>query len=160
MHRIQLTVLLLSGALFVSACERSASPPKGVAPTPRAQAVMSPEEAALVQVTALYVISSEVRKNIPQKWKDLEFAASRMSVDSSEKMKDAVEKIKSLNYKVTWGIEKMQIFEKNIDPDDFVIFESPSGHLKSTYGGEILKADPSEKKSEPASEQTDTAKLH
>ena len=59
---------------------------------------------------------------------------------------DAIRKIKDLNYKVTWGIDSMVLKEKNASAKEYILFESPDGHLKSTYGGTILKEDPEDDK--------------
>lgn len=138
-------------------CGRSASPPKAAAP-------MSPEENALDIVTAIYKISAEVKKKVPQNWEDLETYAASLQDPARQDALDAIKKIKSLNYQVTWGIDGKLLQEQNAKANEYVIFESPDGHLKSTYGGVILKADPEEDKDEKQldkqesdKEQTDAA---
>ncbi|WP_417390685.1 hypothetical protein [Gimesia sp.] len=139
MNRIRFSIILMLGVFLVVGCGRSASPPKAAAP-------MSPEENALDIVTAIYKISAEVKKKVPQNWEDLETYAASLQDPARQNALDAIKKIKSLNYQVTWGIDGKLLQEQNAKANEYVIFESPDGHLKSTYGGVILKADPVEDK--------------
>lgn len=132
MNRIRFSVILLLGVFLFVGCGRSASSPKATTPT-------TPEEAALDIVTAIYTISAEVQKKVPQNWEDLEAYASTLQDPARQNALDAIKEIKSLNYKVTWGIDAKAIREQNANAGEFVIIESPDGHLKSTYGGFILK---------------------
>lgn len=157
MNRIRFSIILMLGVFLVVGCGRSASPPKAAAP-------MSPEENALDIVTAIYKISAEVKKKVPQNWEDLETYAASLQDPARQDALDAIKKIKSLNYKVTWGIDGKLLQEQNAEANEYVIFESPDGHLKSTYGGVILKADSEEDKVEKQldkqksdKEQTDAA---
>ena len=157
MNRIRFSIILMLGVFLIVGCERSASPPKAAAP-------MSPEENALDIVTAIYKISAEVKKKVPQNWEDLETYAASLQDPARQDALDAIKKIKSLNYQVTWGIDGKLLQEQNAKANDYVIFESPDGYLKSTYGGVILKADPVEDKAEKQldkqesdKEQTDAA---
>ncbi|WP_145224705.1 hypothetical protein [Gimesia algae] len=109
---------------------------------------MSPEENALDIVTAIYKISAEIKKKVPQNWGDLETYAASLQNPAQQDALDAIKKIKDLNYKVTWGIDNMVLKDKNANANEIVLFESPDGHLKSTYGGVILKADPEDDKEE------------
>ncbi|QDU14545.1 hypothetical protein CA11_23530 [Gimesia maris] len=155
-NQIGWTVILLMCVFLIAGCGRSASPPKAVAP-------MSPEENALDIVTAIYKISADVKKKVPQDWEDLENYASSLQDPASQDALDAIRKIKDLNYKVTWGIDSMVLKEKNASAKEYVLFESPDGHLKSTYGGTILKEDPEDDKEmklekvESDEKETDTA---
>tara|TARA_R100001132_G_C3275657_1_gene99266 strand:- start:10653 stop:11039 length:387 start_codon:yes stop_codon:yes gene_type:complete len=119
---------------------------------------MSPEENALDIVTAIYKISAEVKKKVPQHWEDLETYAASLQDPARQNALDAIEKIKSLNYQVTWGIDGKLLQEQNAKANEYVIFESPDGHLKSTYGGVILKADPVEDKDEKKLDQSESDK--
>ena len=129
-NQIGWTVILLMCVFLIAGCGRSASPPKAVAP-------MSP---------AIYKISADVKKKVPQDWEDLENYASSLQGPARQDALDAIRKIKDLNYKVTWGIDSMVLKEKNASAKEYVLFESPDGHLKSTYGGTILKEDPEDDK--------------
>ncbi|WP_417378610.1 hypothetical protein [Gimesia sp.] len=153
MNQIRFSVIFLMGVFFISGCGRSASPPKAVPP-------MSPEEAALDIVTAIYTISAEVKEKVPQNWEDLEIYASSLQNPARQNALDAIKKIKGLNYKVTWGIDRMGLNEQNANANEYVIFESPDGHLKSTYGGAILKEDPAEDKGEMKLEETESGEEH
>lgn len=149
MNRIRFTVILLMGVFLFVGCGRSASSPKPATP-------MSPEENALDIVTAIYKISADIKKKVPQGWEDLENYASSLQNPARQNALDAIEKIKGMNYKVTWGIDSMVLKEKNANANEYVLFESPDGRLKSTYGGTILKEAPEEDKEEEKLEQADS----
>lgn len=154
MVRFHFVFLLLLGLSFIVGCGRSASPPKTSTP-------MNPEEAALDIVTAIYTISARVNKTGPQNWETLETYAKTLQNPAQQDALDAIQKIKSLNYKVTWGIDMMAIKEQNGNASEFVILESPDGHLKATFGGVVLKRDKAQAQTEvdpkePASEKETT----
>ena len=162
MVRFRFTFILLLGMLFLGmlflvGCGRSASPPKTAEP-------MSPEEAALDIVTAIYTISARVNETGPQNWEVLESYAKTLQNPAQKNALDAIQKIRSLDYKVNWGIDMQAVKDQGANASEFVILESPDGQLKSTFGGVILKADKEEAKTdvdakEPASdkEKTDSA---
>ncbi|MFH1302505.1 MAG: hypothetical protein ABIK07_15700 [Planctomycetota bacterium] len=154
MNRIRFAVLLLLGVVFLVGCGRSASPPKASAP-------MDPEEAALDIVTAIYTISARVNEAGPENWETLETYASGLQDPARQDALNAIKKIKSLDYKVTWGIDMMAMKEQQGNASEFVILESPDGHLKATFGGKILKSEKAKDQAEvdqkaPVSEQKKT----
>ncbi|WP_145308978.1 hypothetical protein [Gimesia fumaroli] len=135
MVRFRLAFILLLGLLFIVGCGRSASPPKAASP-------MNPEEAALDIVTAIYTISARVNETGPQNWDTLESYAKTLQNPAQQDALDAIQKIRSLDYKVTWGIDMQAVKDQGANASEFVILESPDGQLKSTFGGVIIKADP------------------
>tara|TARA_R110002111_G_scaffold100976_6_gene156523 strand:- start:84088 stop:84570 length:483 start_codon:yes stop_codon:yes gene_type:complete len=134
MARIRIVSLLLLGLIFVVGCGRSASPPKPSAPA-------DPEETALDIVTAIYTISASVNEAGPENWETLEIYASGLQDPARQNALDAIKKIKSLDYKVTWGVNMPAIKEQYGNANEFVILESPDGRLKATFGGKILKSE-------------------
>ncbi|WP_299470177.1 hypothetical protein [uncultured Gimesia sp.] len=134
MARIRFVFILLLGLILVAGCGRSASPPKASEP-------MSPEEAALDIVTAIYTISASVNEAGPENWETLETYASGLQDPARQNALDAIKKIKSLDYKVTWGVNMSAIKEQYGNASEFVILESPDGQLRATFGGKILKRD-------------------
>ncbi|WP_339732001.1 hypothetical protein [uncultured Gimesia sp.] len=125
---------------------------------------MNPEEAALDIVTAIYTISARVNEAGPENWETLETYASGLQEPARQDALDAIQKIKSLDYKVTWGVNMMAIKEQYGNASEFVILESPDGHLKATFGGVILKnakeegqAEVDQKEAVSDEEKTDSA---
>ncbi|QDT42350.1 hypothetical protein Pan241w_24330 [Gimesia alba] len=135
MVRFRFAFILILGLLFIVGCGRSTSPPKASEP-------MNPEEAALDIVTAIYTISARVNEAGPQNWESLEAYAKTLQSPAQKDALDAIQKIKSLDYQVTWGINMKTIKDQGANASEFVILESPDGQLKSTFGGVIIKADP------------------
>ncbi len=157
MARFRFAVILLLGLFCIIGCGRSASPPKASTP-------MNPEEAALDIVTAIYTISARVNEAGPENWETLETYASGLQEPARQDALDAIQKIKSLDYKVTWGVNMMAIKEQYGNASEFVILESPDGHLKATFGGVILKnakeegqAEVDQKEAVSDEEKTDSA---
>lgn len=149
LSRFQLFLLLLLFSIPVSGCGRSASPPKQSAP-------QDPLEQALDIVTAIYTISARVQETPPRSWDDLIAYAEELQDPARKDALDAIEKIKSLDYKVTWGMNLETIKDQNADYSEFVIIESPDGRLKSTFGGQILRSETAETLHKPEAEPEET----
>ena len=135
MKQIHLALSIILGLALIVGCGRSAAPPKSSEP-------MSPEEAALDIVTAIYTIRSQVKEDPPESWDDLNEYASGLRDPARKDALEAIQKIKDLGYKVTWGIDKAAVEAEQANATEFVIIESPDGKLKSTFGGVIIKAEP------------------
>ncbi|MCA9015778.1 MAG: hypothetical protein KDA77_10645, partial [Planctomycetaceae bacterium] len=117
----------------------------------------NPEEAALVTVAGIYSAHSLWKKKAPEGWSDLENYVSTIASSSRTEVLDAINKIRSLNYKMKWGVDFSSIFKEDKKPDSYVIGESPDGRLKVTYSGKIIKGEANEAKDEekPAPVATD-----
>ncbi|MFH1299409.1 MAG: hypothetical protein ABIK07_00010 [Planctomycetota bacterium] len=100
-----------------------------------------PEEAALVTVAYVYQAHWRSKKKPPQGWSDLEDQVSRARSESRTKAIDAINKIRSLNYQMKWGVEVYKLFGEDKHPDSYVIGESPDGRLKVTSSGTIIKSE-------------------
>lgn len=126
------------------------------APVPQSSTPEDPEEAALVTVAGVYSAMGLFKKKPPTGWKDMEDYTSSLRSSTRTKAVDAINKIRSLNYKMEWGVDLSRIIKEEKKPDSYVIGESPDGRLKVTYSGKIIKGEaeqPEEQK--PTTETAD-----
>lgn len=124
---------------------------------PKSSKPKDPEEAALVTVAGIYAAHSLWKKKAPEGWSDLENYTSTIASSSRTEVMDAINKIRSLNYKMNWGVDFSRIFKEDKKPETYVIAESPDGRLKATYSGTIIKGeDKKEDEQKPVTETTKT----
>lgn len=152
MMNLKVSLCLFLVLSLAVGCSKPAPPPAASQSTES----KDPEEAALVTVAGLYSAMVMFKKKPPTEWKDLEDYTS--SVDSGVRTKavDAINKLRSLNYQMKWGVDLSKIFKEDKDPNSYVIGESPDGRLKVTYSGKIIKSE-GEQPEEEAKPATETA---
>ncbi|WP_298868025.1 hypothetical protein [uncultured Gimesia sp.] len=154
MARINFALILLIGVSFIVGCGKSSSQPKTGSTPPK-----DPEEAALKTVAFVYENYARHKQKPPQAWNDLEGFTSMMDSSARSSALDAIKKIKSLNYKMIWGVDFKRMREDGVEASDYVIAESPDGRLKATYSAKIIKKEKEEvdqKKHTPEAESTES----
>lgn len=102
------------------------------------------EEAALQVVGNLYGFYATYHKKGPTGWDDLKAQVSNTGADTKKEALDAIDVVQAAGYKMKWGVDLPLMAKEGINPDDYVIAESPDGHRKLMFSGNVKTIKPEE----------------